>query len=346
MVASAAILIVNVSALASQHALGGTAYWTPRYVGTAQRSDSPSTTRGAWDLGIRAVSSSSYPTTATAFLDYGLSGSSGELHPLPVGLCYDQQLFFNGSEAIFQALDTSLRDQPDDWRFVVQQAKADLVGCAYTKYLQVAYSVENGQTGIFSPGTYKSCPFGCVIEMEYLHGTYTNVCIENICSEGYTSGTALFCDSTKGNDVYQWHTTWFCQSILQTVMECGDERVGKCMQNSEGFTCGGAPVSTGADSGSIVYALTAPANPDQPILVVAYQDGKVVAERAISGLSASEYVTRHGPIHADQAASLAESSGLRVMIAAAGTRATVLTTSTTASRPWGMSCATDSAEGG
>jgi len=279
-------------------------------------------------------------------LDYGLSGSSAELHQLPAGRCYDQERFFTGVEAIFQALDTSLRDQPDDWKFVVQQAKADLVGRAYTEYLQVAYSIENGQTGIYSPGTYKSCPFGCVKEMEYLHGTYTNVCIKNICKEGYTSGTQIFCDSTKGNDVYQWHTTWFCQSILQTVIECGDAGVGRCTQTVEGFNCGGLPASTGADSGSIVYALTAPANPSQPIMVVAYQNGKVVAERAISGLSASEYVTRHGPIHADQAASLAESSGLRGMIAAAGTRATVLTTSTTASRPWGMSCATDSAEGG
>jgi hypothetical protein len=227
-------------------------------------------------------------------------------------VCYHDLNYFRGNEAIFSALNEGT--QTADFKFIIPIVKNQLFGLRYTKYLQLSYSVQNGQTDPFATGNYHECKLGCLPEYEYApYGEkYTNVCVDKICPEGPVTGKPNFCDFSKSNNIYYSHQAWFCQTVPRVLMICGEG--GKCTPTNDGLHCLGYSTTSSFYNGT-EYAIIAPKTPDGQFMVAAYQNGKVVAKKSISNMSASDYVANYGPIQSSQAHSFAQSTGLATMVA-------------------------------
>ena len=282
--------LASVGVFAQAFPDGSVAYWTPRSFDTVYPTATPPQEYASMD-----TTASSIPVAFAEFV------------PVEPGICYDEQQYLQESDQIFKLIqETSQRNLPA----VKEEARRALLNQPFTDYLQVGYAIENGVTNTVVDGSWKPCTLGCIVKFTYRGETYNHVCINAICEEGQEPNTQTFCDSSIGNDVYYYHRTFWCEPTPQPYIRCGVG--GRCTETPDGLRCRGYPVNSSSSSSSqgLEYALVAPKNPSQPIMVAAYKNGKLLAKKPISNLGGAAYVARHGPVDASQAESVAVSTGL------------------------------------
>jgi len=192
-----------------------------------------------------------------------------------------------------------------------------LLGKEYTEYLQIGVAIEYGcgsdgfcevkSIDPYGRGTAVRCTYGCLREpVEYRGKIYQNFCV---CQEARVKNTELFCDYSRGNDVYYWSRIWTCEIDALVAMDCGFG--GRCsIDPREGIGCWPIGSDAQTQSEATQYALTMPTGMNGPIYVVAMQNGRVIAKRPISNLSAEQYIAKYGPVRFDQAYAFAQKVGL------------------------------------
>jgi len=233
--------------------------------------------------------------------------------------CYDTLKYFTGTESLFTEIDKAGNKWPT-LKTLLPVIKTSLfLHNVYTGYLQTGKYItykcgsrgfcEVAKTDPYAEGTYKGCTFGCILNLEYSGEEYSNICVTRVCEEGRVAGTDAFCDTSLGNNAYYEHQLWWCDSETRIGMLCGDG--GYCTKTSTGVGC--FPVEYASAQGTR-YALLIPSM-DQPIMVVAYQNGKAIAQEPVSNLSASAYIAKYGPVQASTAYSFAQSTGLATAVA-------------------------------
>ncbi|MFH1234656.1 MAG: hypothetical protein V1493_03525 [Candidatus Diapherotrites archaeon] len=251
-----------------------------------------------------------------------------QLSALGQGMCYDEVKYFDGSETLFTEIDktgnTYAQTYPSFKKIIPTIKTSLLLNNAYTDYLQTGKYItykcssngfcEVAKTDPYAEKAYKGCTFGCILNLQYSGKNYSNICVTRICAEGRVTGTDAFCDTSIGNNIYYKHQLWWCDQETRIGMICGDG--GHCVKTSSGTGC--IPVeyasAQGNNNQNTQYALLIPSM-DQPIMVVAYQNGKAIAQKPVSNLSAEKYVLQYGPVSASQAYSFAQSTGLATMVA-------------------------------
>ncbi len=229
--------------------------------------------------------------------------------------CYLDVYYFTIDHPVFK-----LKGKPNRY----SDAISYLLGKRYTEYLQTGVKLEYGcssdgfcevkRIDPYAYGTYVKCTYGCLKDpVKYKGVIYQNFCV---CQEGRVKNSKLFCDYSIGNDVYYWSRVWTCGIEPRVAMECGVG--GQCgIDPKEGIGCW--PIEkdkTYRASNSVQYALTMPQGMEGPIYVVAMQNGKVIAKKPISNLSAEEYIAKYGPIRGDQAYAFAQKLGLTSLASA------------------------------
>jgi len=235
-------------------------------------------------------------------------------------ICYDKIKYFTGNESIFYSYQGYNTGEMRNLNF--------LIGKQYTDYLQLGYIVKhkcskNGfceeyEKDPYAEGQYKKCKYGCLVtptyhkkEFEEKGKYYSNFCI---CDEGRVKGTEAFCDNSKGNNIYYKFNTWTCEEEVKTGMICGIG--GQCSIKNGQIGCWPAKTnSTSAyDNQETQYAMIIPSM-TKPVMVAAIQNGKIIASKPISNLSAEQYILKNGPVHASQATYFAQATGLTTTIA-------------------------------
>jgi len=270
----------------------------------------------SWDSGLGS-SGAGYEDGSVAYYRPPLAATrTVEVTP---GICYGTVKFYHdpstpirGDEACQNLFPLLKSTRQKNIPAVKEDARLALLNRQYTDNMQVSYSVDSGQIDPFAKGSWKSCPMGCALQFTYRGQAFSNICIELICEEGISPARPEpFCDESIGNNVYYSHRLFWCQDVPQPWMICGEG--GKCLDKGDGtLTCGGSSTTAGPGSGVTVieYAITSPADNEQPFLVAAYENGKLIASKPISDLSAKDYVLQHGPVRASQADSFARTTGL------------------------------------
>lgn len=259
------------------------------------------------------------------FLILNISSVFGKpvITPLPEEdqVCFWQPIkTYKGAEAVFTQIDRVTQNTGNE--YIRAMAKQSLLYSDYTDQLQIAYAVDGGKTIPGADGTYRECQYGCVFNLSYRNEQYHNICLNEICTEGQLAGTQTFCDPELGNDVYYTHGTWFCKNITRKAMECGQKAV--CGAVTGGHSCVSVQaISSGnLSSGNSEFALVAPNDLSQPFFVAAYQNGKLIASKPISNMSAEKYVLKYGAVSDSQARSFAQSTGLMTMVASLNSQKT------------------------
>ncbi|MEM4598915.1 MAG: hypothetical protein QW400_04490, partial [Candidatus Diapherotrites archaeon] len=205
----------------------------------------------------------------------------------------------------FVRLFSAIESKPQNDPSIKDEIKRALRGQFYTGYLQLAYTVEGGQTNPFKGGNYAKCELGCFPQFTYFGVTYYNKCITRICTEGRIVGTPRFCDPKIGPDIYIHYLMFWCEDVPRATMICGPS--AHCEQRADGtFLCEYNKVgSSSGDNSGIEYVLAAPADSSAPIIVEAYQGGKLIASKPINA---------EGPVYASQAYYYAQSTGLTSIV--------------------------------
>jgi len=215
---------------------------------------------------------------------------------------------------IFKSLFSRIETTKQNDSSIKEEIKRALRGQRYTKYIQLAYTIENGKKNPFASGNYAECSLGCFPRFTYFGKTYANICINNICQQGKLPNESKFCDSSLGNDVYMHYLSFWCEDIPEPTLLCG---VGAhCAQESDGtFFCDGddATDTLGSAGSSVKYVVKVQGNAGGKFMVAAYQNGRLIAQRPISNMSAGEYVKRNGPLRASQAGYYAQRTGLTTL---------------------------------
>ncbi|MEM4663064.1 MAG: hypothetical protein QXM75_03510, partial [Candidatus Diapherotrites archaeon] len=211
-----------------------------------------------------------------------------------------------------------------------------LINNMYTDYLQLGYYIEHkcGKSGYCEvsktdpyregAGTYKSCPYGCILKVVFAGKEFNNVCVDRVCTAGGLNGGKPMCDYSIGNDVYFKYLTWFCQEMVLIGMICGEG--GRCQTRPEGTGC--FPITSTSMGNQNQYALVIN-NISEPIKVVSIQNGQILAEKPISPMSALEYINKYGPVDSSQAYAFAQQTGLTSIVASSNSSTTTGTTRTT-----------------
>ncbi len=240
--------------------------------------------------------------------------------------CIGQIKHYNGGEEIFRAMDQIINEETNENKGIpgaLKSAKIMLLGAPYTKYIQKSYYAEYtcNQQGkcvikkaITDKGEYvERCGFGCIPQLYYAEKNYSNVCVNKVCGEGMLADPGFYCDPTMGNNVYIKHQLWWCDTEVRPAVICGEG--AKCGNGSRGISCYGIGTTTTSYNPSTQYTLILPHNINQTITVAAIQNGKVIASKPISNLSAAEYIAKNGPLHQSQATYFAQATGLTTTIA-------------------------------
>lgn len=232
------------------------------------------------------------------------------------------------------------------WSSDVWDSAIPLLGKRYTDKIQVAYKVNynciNGQCVFKGKDTGKTdCDFGCLLEPVTYNGqTWQSFCV---CKPGYDPAVKIHCGSGTNNRVgYDSYKDWTCETKDREIYSCS---IGwRCKETSNSVTCeeipGDGPFSYSngasnwaASTSNVAYTFVLPKNIDGTIKVAAIQNGKVIAERAISGLSMHQYLDRYGTLNMSQAYSFAQSTGLMTTVAAIQkTRMATVASNTTTTR--------------
>jgi len=249
-----------------------------------------------------------FVTLIFLFLCFG-NAWAVELVELEKGVCFHNADYYRGSEPIFSAIDSS--EQVPSFEFIKNIAKNALIGKMFTSYLQINKTVSSDPISPFKAGTYTKCSLGCIKHITYFGQEYHNICVNKICKEGQLN-EPFFCDSGKGNDIYYLHQLFWCDDVPRVAMYCGSG--AKCTQTDDGLKCR-TYNSTSSTSNGTTYAVEAPRYPSGSFMVVAYQNGRKIASKPLSNLSAGAYVARNGPVYASRATSYAKSTGLTSTVA-------------------------------
>lgn len=247
--------------------------------------------------------------------------------------CRDLDYFVQLPESEQTCIDPALHynGQSDPLLPIRPYLTPELIGKAYTKYIQLGYTVhfkcENGycipdKAGLYDKENieYKECQYGCLVtpitkkySWENEPKTYSNFCV---CLSGQVGKT--YCNPSRGRHVYFTYKDWTCEKEEGRIAGyCG--KGSKCKivdERQDKWEC--QPLEGEEfrqfleESGQ--YSLLIPGNLNQKITVAYIQNGKVIAEKPISNMSAEAYVARYGPIDASQAVSFAVSTGLAELV--------------------------------
>ncbi len=225
--------------------------------------------------------------------------------------CIDPALHYNG--------------QSDPLLPIRPYLTPELIGKVYTKYIQLGYTVhfkcESGycvpnEAGLYDKEgiEYKKCPYGCLVTpvtkkypWQDKPKTYSNFCV---CLSGQVG--KVYCDPSKGRHVYFTYQDWTCEKEEGRVAGyCGIGSKCKIVdEKKDKWAC--EPLK-GEEFRQFLnengqYSLLIPGNLNNKITVAYMQNGKVISERAISNLSAMEYIAKNGPLHQSQATYFAQLS--------------------------------------
>jgi len=187
----------------------------------------------------------------------------------------------------------------------------------YTEQIQTGYTLKygcvNNQCQIVKrePIT-KKCTYGCLVTPTAYNGkNWHDFCI---CKPGYDPNSPIHCGPNGSRYAYYLHISWTCEKKNRIAGICGIGQ--RCVEKPTEVTCedipGPGPIKY-PDGTS--YAFVIPKKPSSQIYVAAIQNGKIIASKPISNLSAMEYINKYGAVHASQAAYFAQATGLTTTIA-------------------------------
>jgi len=243
--------------------------------------------------------------------------------------CIDQVYFYDGRT------DPLLPLRP----YVVPE----LLGRRYTKYIQIGYTVhyvcgksgfcEIGKIGTYDkPGVeYMECRYGCLVTPTEKNGkVYSNFCV---CLPGSTTAP-LFCDPSRGPHAYYQRIDWTCELEIEVAGYCAIGTKCQILEGGEKWACvpleGIDPLKTTTSSSNGYYTFVIPGDLEsKPISVALIQNGKIVAEKPISNMSALEYINKYGPVNSANAYAFAKQVGLTSLASADKTSTTATTASGT-----------------
>ncbi|MEM0360577.1 MAG: hypothetical protein QXK06_04550 [Candidatus Diapherotrites archaeon] len=218
-----------------------------------------------------------------------------------------------------------------------------LMGKQYTQQIQTGYtktySCQNRQCQLTSRvPIIQNCTYGCLITPTQYEGkTWHDLCI---CKPGWVKDARgnpiVYCGPNGSRYAYYTHLDWTCEKIERIAGICG---IGeRCVVKSGETTCetiGGEQPINYPDGTQ--YTFKIPHNPTQPITIAVIQNGKTIAQKAISNLSAEQYLLKNGPITSSQAYAFAQSTGLTSIVASALQQKTTTTASSKPSTTYSAS---------
>jgi len=226
-----------------------------------------------------------------------------KLIELDQNVCVGQQHFYDGRR------DPLLSIRPN--------LATELGGKIYTDYIQVGYKIsfKCGQNGYcvpdkvdYDPGLVK-CKYGCLVTPVEKNGkVYSNFCV---CRSGQLGNA--FCDPNLGRHVYYYRLDWTCEKSIEIVGYCPvgskcsispDGKRWECvpLNAQEFFQQQGVGTTTGQREDNVRYTMLFPGKLESaPIKVALIKNGRIIAERPISNMSALEYINKYGPVNAANA---------------------------------------------
>lgn len=186
----------------------------------------------------------------------------------------------------------------------------------YTKYLQTGYSIKydciNNQCEISERVPIKDeCTYACLVTpTEYKGKTWHDFCI---CLPGWLKddkgNPTIYCGPNGSRYAYYTSLAWTCEEEKAIAGICG---IGeRCVEKNDEVDCetipGEGPIQY---PDGTTYSFTIPKDLSSPIEVAAKHNGRIIARKPISNLSAETYAARYGPVDGSQAGSFALSTGL------------------------------------
>ena len=206
----------------------------------------------------------------------------------------------------------------------------------YTEQIQTGYTLKYGcvnkqcQVVKREPIT-KKCAYGCLVTPTAYEGKdWHDFCI---CKPGWdkddTGNPIMHCGPNGSRYAYYLHIVWTCEKEDRVAGIC--EIGQRCVEKPTEVTCEDIPGSGPIQyPDGTTYTFIIPKKSSSQIYVTAIQNGKVIASKPISNLSAMEYIAKNGPVNASQALAFAQSTGLTTTLASAKNTVTTPSASITA----------------